>query len=109
MSMSEKSWNAIWDGANSKNWLDRLIARETALHEKCGTEWQKELFAEATKKYGRETIQEWERKFLLRFSVFPIVELRREVKFNWWKVKPSYWFYRYTQEEKIGYIILVIL
>ena len=99
------SWNAIWDGATEEDWLDRLVARETAVHELRATNWKRELFVETAKGYGREQIEKWERKFLLRFSALPIVDLTQNTDLGWWRFKPNSWYYEQMAAGRIGRFI----
>lgn len=98
-------WNVIWNDATDKDWLDRLVIREKVVHKARGTRWIPELFIETARKCGREKIQEWERKFLLRFSALPLLDLTQDLELDWWKVRPRDWYYEQVQAGKIGRLI----
>lgn len=103
--VSPETWNVIWYDATDENWLDRLVAREAAVHEARGTRWQCERFIEIAKKHGRQQIEKWEGKFLLRFSALPILDLSPDAEHSWWQVKPNAWYYEQARAGKIGHLI----
>ncbi|MFH2105570.1 MAG: hypothetical protein ABII72_05050 [Parcubacteria group bacterium] len=98
-------WNAIWDDATDKNWLDWLVEREAAVHKLRGTQWRRDLFIETAKKYGRAKIQMWECVYLLRFSAWPILDLSSNSNLDWWQIRPSRWYYDQLRAKKIGRLV----